>query len=722
MKNFFLKLLILHCLFYLGCKEETDPNPDNQNIGCDGDPSGTNCRTFFIPAGAEIEYSSNTQIVATDSVVIEGDILIDPSEGGNFSITCTDGNVVIAGKIRVKENNPANGRLGRKATLNSKAQDGFDLNITAQGSGNIVLRKGATLFSGKGQDAADESIITLTGLYIGELGGNGGLINLNAPNGKVILPDLSNDPSPDEVFVLGNGGRGAIVIIEDGVDVSAIDKVIVRGGLGGNAGELITDAQEIVNAPALNDMDTYPELIHGGKGGDGGNVFSEADIELYGLSEIQLHGGDGGNGSLRGGDGGLAYFNQTVDVVLDIIPEIIGKNVPEVYCYGGNGGDIFPSPLPLKEVFAGYGGSFFGEAMNGWAGGRNSDGKLFRDGADGGNILGQGGKGGDVRSGVNAYKAYGGDGGNSKAARIEIVKLFQDERIVESDFNDLSSIIFGLGAGSGGKGFSDCDKCLGGDGGDAGKATGYGGDGGSVLGNSVESFGGNGGDIWSIYRDDPGHGGNGNPAGKAGKQPSVGLKSSGGNGGTGIQNGKFGETLYIEPEMPIVPQDGETCGSGSGEDCEDNNLPPNNEDIDCSQGFSYKWDAFRAGPSGKSERTVTIIGQPVENSDVCGTCWECEVTTTEKKTTPDGKVTSTSNTDVVDCKFQTFHLSPDCDPETGQIFRLYGSSSITYDDRYYGTVTKSFTGCYGTLEWADFGVCCQGSDGRFSYWGGKTCP
>jgi|GEM_PF-5952566 len=719
MKNFFLKLLILHCVFYLGCKEDLDPDPINQNIGCDGDPLGTNCRTFSIPAGAEIEYSSNTQIVATDSVLIEGDILIDPAEGGNFSITCTNGDVVIAGKISVKGNN-ANGRLARKSTSNAQAQDGFDLNITAQGNGNIVLRKGATLFSGRGQDAIDESVTTLTGPYIGKSGGNGGLINLNAPSGKVILPDLRTDPSPDEVFVLGNGGDGAIVTIEDEVDVSAIDKINVRGGLGGNAGELIINAQEIVNAPSLNDMDTYPELIHGGVGGNGGNVFKDSYIELYGLSEIQLQGGDGGNAPLKAGNGGLAYFYIISKVAADIVPKIIGKNVPEVYCYGGDGGDIFPSPLPIKEVIAGYGGSFFGEGLDGWAGGRNSDGKLFRDGADGGNILGQGGKGGDVRSGVNAYKAYGGDGGNSKAARIEIIKQLQDKEIIRTGFNDLSSIQLGLGAGSGGWGFSDCDKCRGGDGGDAGEAKGYGGDGGSVLGNSVESYGGNGGDVWSIYRGNNGTGGDGKPAGKAGKQPTVSITSQGGKSGNGKIAGKIGETLHFDPISPSTFPDGETCGSGSGEDCEENNTLPE-DDIDCSKGFTYKYEAVKTGPTGTSERTVTIIGQPAENSDLCGKCWECEVSSTEKFTSKDGTVTSNSGTRKVDCKFQTFHLSARCDPETGEIFRLYGTNSITYDDINYGKVTKTFSGCFGRPESANYGICCQAANGKYYYRGNSIC-
>ena len=492
--------------------------------GCDGDPSGTNCQQFFIPEGETLSYPGGTTIIAAEGIEMNGTIVIDPSVPGDVTLVATSGDIVLGGKIVVKDSpdsTTTNGRIqqGKSASQpkNGPAADGFTLTLDARGAnGSIVLKKRATLFSGRGQHAPDETLASVANYYQGASGGNGGLIILNAPNGKVILPKTSGASSLDELFVLGNGGRGASVTLYAALKLGEEEDIDVVGGLGGNAGELIIDALEIEGSPTLNDMETHPDFIYGGEGGDGGYVlWDRAGLDQeYQLRTITLRGGEGGSGAVLGGNGGFAYFNPAFSATGEtFVP--VGKAAPDVRCYGGDGGGVHPSPLPLNQAWGGNGGEYVALGVLGSRGGFDQQGKLFSDGGHGGNALGQGGNGGDVREGVRAYLATGGSGGQSDQARTELPGF------LGLAGQGYLSLAVGVAAGSGGDGYGVCDGCPGGNGGNAGRATAIGGRGGDVLGESVRSVGGDGGDVWALLRGSPGDGGDGTPGGLAGNSLRV---------------------------------------------------------------------------------------------------------------------------------------------------------------------------------------------------------
>lgn len=572
------------CLGILISCQEKDPAPEATlpPTGCDGDLMGTDCQQFFVAEGETLSYPAGTKIIAADGIEINGDIVIDPAASGDFTLTATSGDIVIRGKILVKDTasgNSSGGRYknGKNASRlkNGKAADGFTLTLDARGpNGNIILKKGATLFSGRGQHALDEVLATLTDYHEGEVGGNGGLIILNAPNGKIILPDLSNPVTPyqDELFVLGNGGNGANVDIDDNLETANPEVMEVRGGLGGNSGHLIIDAPEIEGIPALEAMQTHPDFIYGGEGGQGGNAFwkIEETDKKYTFREIILYGGEGGAGAKSGGDGGFTIFFNDLQPIIEI-----GNPIPNVFCYGGDGGDVFASPLPHQSVWGGNGGAYGTIGIRGWNGGEDAEGNLFRDGADGGNVLGQGGNGGNILASCRANLAVGGNGSFSDPDRTALPGLF--------GHSEFLGTFFRLVAGFGGNGYGDCEGCRGGNGGNAGTATAIGGKGGEVLGEAIQSVGGDGGDTWAIVRGVPGNGGKGNPPGKAGSQPSNPfLFDHPGEGGNGTTAGSYGETLGFNLNGDILGHglDGETCGEDL--ECEEEENDPHEEGLlDC---------------------------------------------------------------------------------------------------------------------------------------------
>ncbi|MDN5212922.1 hypothetical protein QQ020_12725 [Fulvivirgaceae bacterium BMA12] len=557
-KSFALKLLAI-AVAIASCQKEGDKDI----------PAGIDTGTkllieeYILPESETKTYPAGYEIVADNGMRIDGDIVCD----GDFTLTSSNGDIVIGGKIthldQPKVNGDKSGRISLR-TAAEKADDGFSRTITAQ-NGNIILRKGATIFSGRGQHATTESLSNYAGLYEGKGGGNGGLIILNAPQGKIILPDLGDTVVRfrDEVFVLGNGGNGAGVEIIPNLVNGEAGIVEVRGGLGGNSGKLIIDAQEIVGLPSPQDMENQPDYIYGGEGGHGGHVSwknAGVDIEYSNLVKVLFHGGDGGEGAVLGGYGGYVEFSSAFESSIKI-----GKPMPLVNGYGGHGGDVFGSPIPLTEVQAGNGGEYTVDGFPGWDGGVDENGDIYRDGGIGGSVVGQGGNGGDIQQDVMAFLGFAGEGGNSDQSRETWPEL------LGRDLTFLSSA-FGVVGGEGGKGYSDCEGCPGGNGGGNGGATAIGGDGGSVLGNVIMGYGGNGGDTWAVLYRAPGNGGDGNPAGLGGNCV-LPVEPSPGKGGSGNSfNGEDGEHLGAALGNNYTVFDGALCGEDL--ECEDQGEDP----------------------------------------------------------------------------------------------------------------------------------------------------
>ena len=709
------------CLGLLIRCQETDDDlgPTLPSTGCDGDLTGTDCQQFFVAEGEILSYPTGTHIKASEGIEINGDIVIDPAAGGDFTLTATSGDIVIAGKILVKDTTDDNSSGGRykngKSTSrlkNGKAADGFTLTLDARGTnGIIILKKGATLFSGRGQYAPDETLTSLSGYYEGAGGGNGGLIMLNAPNGKVKLPDVGSGVTEfqNEVIVLGKGGNGANIELAENLETGNLDVVEVRGGLGGNAGQLIIDAQEIEGIPALEAMETHPDFIYGGKGGIGGYVkwrLTQSERK-YSFQEIIFHGGDGGDGATVGGDGGFAYFLPPYNPISEV-----GDPVAHVFCYGGDGGHVFASPLPLKEGKGGNGGEYVANGVVGWHGGEDKNGNLIRDGANGGNALGQGGNGGDILAGVSAYQATGGSGGNSEVARYFLPNL------IGAADQDFLSGAYGVKGGNGGDGYNDCSGCRGGDGGDIGTATALGGKGGDVLGTVIQSSGGRGGDNWAVLKGNPGIGGDGNPPGAGGTSPAgIVLTAYPGEGGNGTTEGRPGETLLLDPEIGVQGIDGNACGEEA--ECEEDDMNPPTDGESCREegaGFVYKSTETTTNANSMSETIINIAGTYVEGGCGASLCFMCDRTRTQTITYTDGReprIYTTSGTGL--CSTM---ISPFC-TQDGQLFYPAGNSSVSYS--YNDTqVTVTFTGCYADEQAPH--TCCQGEDGRYYFWGGETCP
>lgn len=83
-------------------------------------------------------------------------------------------------------------------------------------------------------------------------------------------------------------------------------------------------------------------------------------------------------------------------------------------------GDVFPSPLPIGLVQGGEGGEYVVLGNWGWKGALPDSGGPV-NGANGGDVVGQGGNGGDVLEGVLFQSAIGGDGANSEVAQARII-------------------------------------------------------------------------------------------------------------------------------------------------------------------------------------------------------------------------------------------------------------------------------------------------------------
>jgi nitrilase len=103
----------------------------------------------------------------------------------------------------------------------------------------------------------------------------------------------------------------------------------------------------------------------------------------YPLEQIFMQGGNGGEGASMGGHGGVAAY-WSVRVINEIDRPVSGVAVK-----GGNGGGVFPIPVPQLLVIGGEGGGFMAAGNNGWDGGISEEGTMLTHGADGGEVIGR---------------------------------------------------------------------------------------------------------------------------------------------------------------------------------------------------------------------------------------------------------------------------------------------------------------------------------------------
>ena len=593
----------------------SDQNPSEDLLR----PGQVKVTQFVVGEDQERHVSAGLEIVASEGIEIRGDLIVDAREGGDLQLTAENGDVVLEGRILVGEAGQA-AAAGRKAASSTNQtvpplRPGASIIVTARGPNrNIILRRFTLLQSGRGQAAADEVVSILSGYssHQGAAGSNGGDIILRAPLGTIRLPQDRQVGDP-ALFGLGDGGDGADVTVARSFDTGETS-LELRGGPGGDSGRLIFEAANVEGVPPAEEMASRPDFIEGGTGGRGGHVLwdnTEAGSATPGagpldkkfpLTEIILMGGYGGDGARMGGRGGYAAYLSN-----RVINEL-GQPTASASAYGGRGGDVFASPVPLAVVIGGEGGEYVVVGNNG------ADGtSAHRNGAEGGNVLGQGGDGGDVLAGGQFAYARGGKGGNSEDAESRILRELSIDGA--PDYQDFW---YSVTAGRGGQGYTlfeaDCDGCRGGDGGDSGSESVYGGAGGSVPASGGDSEGGPGGHVWSVsyrYEDDglpPGAGGNGNPPGSGGCIPPRVIQP--GQGGVATAEGIRGDIRGVEPEGDFeegsCEQDGLVCGDDK--QCADNGEGGGGQGCgDCMQPFITPegWTGCEIAPGAVVEASKT---------------------------------------------------------------------------------------------------------------------
>lgn len=578
-KNFLLNLLICSLLAF-SCKEKNLNEPDangNKEIRSD---TQLIVEKYILPAGETAEFPSGFEIVANQGVEIAGTIIIKPDRPGNFTIRCT-GDGIISGKVIVQ--NDTAKTINKKIIAGSnimgkktEAAKGIDIAFVFNGYTYTIL-SGAEIIAGNGIDADGTKINSWDGVFLAEDGGDGGNINILA--GRIILPKLQ--PGAPPIFTLGNGGSGSNIIVDRNEFSTTGTSINLTAGHGGTSGHLYFDADTVEGIPVADELNPESEYLAGGVGGKGGNVIwenteepilpgSSGTLDLFGddnrlpsLEEIIFQGGWGGPGAIEGGKGGFAaYWSGRV-----IHYNVPNKKAPSVSVTGGNGGDVFSSPLPVYLALGGEGGEYIVFGNYGQPGvcvdTEDPEG-CFPDGAQGGDVEGKGGNGGSVFEDVMFYNAIGGDGGNSEVARARLV----NELLVRGDpsVSIFESALYGVTAGAGGWGADRNDGCPGGDGGNSGALTAIGGDGGNVP-NRPNAKGGQGGDVWaravfkrSIF-DDLNiwmGAGDGNPPGEKGCRSS-GITSVG-SGGQGNIPGDDGDYFGISIGSEFCGEDGEPAG------------------------------------------------------------------------------------------------------------------------------------------------------------------
>ena len=556
----------------LGCGEDK-PTASN-----DPPDDGTlRFEHFSVADGETRRYPPGTTVVSRMGVTIDGNIVIEGTGAGDFRIVSEKGIVSVAGTILVASaaapSAATPGTLLRRRAAPSggspagpaELPKGTSVVIEAQGQSRatIVFGPGAFLRSGDGRDALDEVVATGGGRIEATSGSDAGDIIVTAFGGTIELPS-GRGPESSPVFHLGEGGRGAEISVDRESYRTTESSIELVAGRGGQSGRLVLEAGQIINRPL--GTDDAGDLMAGGEGGRGGHAVwdnfmtgllsgsSNFVDARYTLAQIVLQGGRGGDGALLGGSGGHAFYFG-----LRVMNER-GDPIASANVYGGDGGDVFPSPVPAGLVIGGDGGAYAALGNNGWSG-APPDSTGPRTGADGGAALARGGDGGNVLEGVTCHAAIGGDGGNTVLDRTRILE--------DLSFNfplEQFDAVFSVQGGYGGRGTSRCDGCPGGAGGRAGMSSVIGGDGGSVLAAAVRSVGGCGGDVWSTGGESrSGFGGDGNPPGQggAGAAPTV----VPGEGGSALTPGDPGEVLRT-PRASQDGPDGLICGEQAGE-CDD---------------------------------------------------------------------------------------------------------------------------------------------------------
>ncbi len=526
---------------------------------------------YEVAEGSVDRISAGTEIIAEEGIEIAGTVRVDGTVDGDFVLTAETGDIVISGSI-IMDSAKAASRLDGIRFASSdpfKALAPSDWlsqtraiprpgvsHVVFARQGDIVIARLTRFESGDGQSALDERIASGGGddFYMGTNGASGGDIVLDAPNGVIRLPTDREGGDP-AIFDLGDGGDGANIEVDGQASTADEFQLLVVGGSGGQSGRLmfITPVEGVPSGSEL--FENNMRLFVGGVGGKGGYavwfhvspgwtiLFDENGWVVSAQGEtlteqetslelIELHGGHGGSGATMGGNGGVGgYFAHAPRV---------GDPVPSVEVSGGQGGDVFSSPAPVVAPRGGDGGGFWVRGSKGWDGERAPDGRLFRDGSNGGSVLGWGGKGGDILGDANKFPGgVGGTGGGTDGPHP-----------------------WGIAwVGRSGAGMYGCEEGgPGGNGGDPGRVRIFGGDGGrGPLDGTRGEAGGDGGDVW-VLLPSPGRGGDGDPPGMGGQSGYSEVR--GGRGGAGATPGRDG--AWTGPDFADKPpgDPGEPCEGG----------------------------------------------------------------------------------------------------------------------------------------------------------------
>lgn len=535
---------------------------------------------FDVLPGETVEFPAGTRIQAALGADIAGDVVVDGSRPGDFTVACESGTLSLRGSIVVHAG-PESASAGRKRMAPRK---GTSVGLEAAPGGRLRI-EGGRLEVGDGEDAFASEIGTGTGRFTADAGSDAGDVLLLTFGGTIEFVGAF------PVFDLGTGGRGGDISVDrEEYTVESPGVLELVAGRGGDSGRLVLEASEILNPPTLDDDDT----IEGGIGGRGGNAWwdnsgspTHADSEPVQLDTSHpvtlavLRAGRGGDGAATGGNGGhAAYWGFGERSERD-------RPVMDAEVHGGRGGDVFGSPVPVRLAQGGDGGGYFATGNRGWNGAPH-DGTGPVDGADGGGVLARGGDGGDVLAQVRCFSAVGGGGGHTNLSQATI----QAELPLIATTTVFSDLAYGVLGGGGGSGGGRCG-CPGGDGGDSGPVSVLAGDGGNVYATAAGSTGGAGGDVWlvgsSISR---AGGGGGDPVGSGGDllEPTV-LPGEGGSADTPGADGQ----QVVEAWVPGEGVDGEPCEE-DGVACDD--PPPPEDDYGCVGAFQLTANWYREDDAG----------------------------------------------------------------------------------------------------------------------------
>jgi len=458
-----------------------------------------NTNLFLVPAGENWRVTGDLHVTANE-IQIDGNLVADaapgPGRAGIGMVLHSRRSILIGG--RVQSGDGGNGGAGQPGG------DGGNLELTSD-AGRIAVGPGGSIGSGDGGNGGSTA-------SPGIVGGAGGDMTINAPNGEVNLHAHA------EVLHLGNGGRGGHIPYASVPTGTAI-QFENRGGP--TADISLTCATfagfPLAKAPTGDDWwtDNTEGCITGGRGGDAGALTGVATAEANqvvapmgaGASVGPLKGADGGDGWLFGGAGQMVSAEGRNGTA--------GGAGGRGQCTGGDGGRIVPMTLVIEghlvaswhcfPCFGGPAGGAFSSGGDGGPGRSSGD-----SGGSGGEAIATGGHGGDAPAGREGEASgHGGLGGNGDAV-----------------------------GGTGGNGRDNCagsapaEGGTGGGGGHAGADGGQGGDGG---------YSGSGGD-GNAHGGDGGNGGDGEPPGAGG--PFGPATATPGSMGFGVfDNGLMGDFI-----------------------------------------------------------------------------------------------------------------------------------------------------------------------------------